>query len=334
MDTTLLIGNGLNLTLSKESWSELLTNIASHKGITPQKGLPLPFEFERIMNLYLGDKQNIKDKNRVYSETKKEMLRELQSKISLDDDAIHKKLTELPIQNIITTNYDFLLEYAFEPGISPKIDSQTTFIDKPVECINGVNFYHAHGHAHAIKSICLGYEHYIKLVTHIRNALDKKNTHDKCGLVNNLKNNTVLNEWYYKFFSDNIYIIGLGLSESEIDLWSLLTRRASLYYRDCDGAHSAIQNRIVYYDIIDNSDENNVSKAENKYSMLEAVHVEVRKRYLKEFSNNDFDNLAKEPEDEQQKAQKCALYKKAYESIFEEIKKEAVLVKCNHLLMY
>ena len=322
MDTTLLIGNGLNLTLSKESWSELLKGIAARKNINPQKELPLPFEFERIMNLYLEKKQSIKDKNRVYSETKKEMLRELQGKMFLDNDSIHKKLIELPIQSIITTNYDFLLEYAFEPGISPKIDSQTTFIDKPVECINGVNFYHAHGHAHAIKSICLGYEHYIKLVTHIRNALDKKSTHDKCGLVNNLKNNTVLNEWYYKFFSDNIYIIGLGLSESEIDLWSLLTRRASLYYRDCDGAHSAIQNRIVYYDIIDNSDANNVSKAENKYSMLEAVHVEVRKRYLKEFSNDDFDNLAKEPEDEQQKAQKHALYKKAYESIFEEIKKD------------
>ena len=322
MDTTLLIGNGLNLTLSDESWSELLKGIAARKHINPQKELPLPFEFERIMNLYLGDKQNIKDKNRVYSETKKEMLRELQSKIFLDDDAIHKKLTELPIQNIITTNYDFLLEYAFEPGISPKIDSQTTFIDKPVECINGVNFYHAHGHAHAIKSICLGYEHYIKLVTHIRNALDKKSTHDKCVLVENLKNNTVPNEWYYRFFSDNIYIIGLGLSESEIDLWSLLTRRASLYYRDCDGAHSAIQNRIVYYDIIDNSDANNVSKAENKYSMLEAVHVEVRKRYLKEFSNDNFNNPAIEPEGDQQKTQKCAPYKKAYASIFEEIKKE------------
>ena len=300
----------------------MLKGIAARKNINPQKELPLPFEFERIMNLYLEKKQSIKDKNRVYSETKKEMLRELQGKMFLDNDSIHKKLIELPIQSIITTNYDFLLEYAFEPGISPKIDSQTTFIDKPVECINGVNFYHAHGHAHAIKSICLGYEHYIKLVTHIRNALDKKSTHDKCGLVNNLKNNTVLNEWYYKFFSDNIYIIGLGLSESEIDLWSLLTRRASLYYRDCDGAHSAIQNRIVYYDIIDNSDANNVSKAENKYSMLEAVHVEVRKRYLKEFSNDNFNNPAIEPEGDQQKTQKCAPYKKAYASIFEEIKKE------------
>lgn len=322
MDTTLLIGNGLNLTLSKESWSELLTNIAARKGIAPQKGLPLPFEFERIMNLYLGNNQNIKDKNRVYSETKKMMLRELQGKKVLDDDAIHKKLTKLPIQSIITTNYDFLLEYAFKPGISPRIDSQTTFIDKPVECINGVNFYHAHGHAHAIKSICLGYEHYIKLVTHIRNALDIKSIYYKHELVKNIKNNTVPNEWYYRFFSDNMYIIGLGLSESEIDLWSLLTQRASLYYRDCDGAHSAIQNRIVYHDIIDNPDANNMSKAENKYSMLEAVHVEVRKRYLKEFSNDNFNNPAIEPEGDQQKTQKCAPYKKAYASIFEEIKKE------------
>lgn len=321
MDTTLLIGNGLNLTLSKESWSELLKNMAESKHITPQKGLPLPFEFERIMNLYLEKKQSIKDKNRVYSETKKMMLRELQRK-TLPDDAIHKELTKLPIQSIITTNYDFLLEYAFEPGISPRIDSQTTFIDKPVECINGVNFYHAHGHAHAIKSICLGYEHYIKLVTHIRNALDIKSIHDKHELVKNIKNNTVPNEWYYRFFSDNMYIIGLGLSESEIDLWSLLTQRASLYYRDCDGAHSAIQNRIVYYDIIDNPDANNMSKAENKYSMLEAVHVEVRKRYLKEFSNDNFNNPAIEPEGDQQKTQKCAPYKKAYASIFEEIKKE------------
>lgn len=39
MDTTLLIGNGLNLTLSKESWSELLKNMAESKHITPQKGV-------------------------------------------------------------------------------------------------------------------------------------------------------------------------------------------------------------------------------------------------------------------------------------------------------
>lgn len=51
---TLLIGNGLNRTLQFSiSWSELLCDIAKEHNVEYIPDLPMPLEFERIINTIL-----------------------------------------------------------------------------------------------------------------------------------------------------------------------------------------------------------------------------------------------------------------------------------------
>ena len=57
MDKTLLIGNGLNRTLkSSISWEDLLDDIANEYGVEHIDNLPMPLEFERIVNTILRKK--------------------------------------------------------------------------------------------------------------------------------------------------------------------------------------------------------------------------------------------------------------------------------------
>ena len=55
MDNCLLIGNGLNRTLkSSIAWSDLLEEIAVDFCVEHVSDIPLPLEFERIVNDYLN----------------------------------------------------------------------------------------------------------------------------------------------------------------------------------------------------------------------------------------------------------------------------------------
>lgn len=59
MEKTLLIGNGLNRTLRFSiSWSELLRDIADEHGVEYISDLPMPLEFERIVNAMLSQRNN------------------------------------------------------------------------------------------------------------------------------------------------------------------------------------------------------------------------------------------------------------------------------------
>ena len=56
-------------------------------------------------------------------------------------------------------------------------------------------------------------------------------------------------EYVARFFDHNVYIIGLGLNDQEVDLWWILCYRAYLYYSNIYNAKDLIKNRIIYYDV-------------------------------------------------------------------------------------
>lgn len=312
METTLLIGNGLNLTLSDDSWKNVVKKIAEDRNIQSIDTVSLPLEFERVMNIHLQNKPKLKNKSDAYSTAKSRMANDLRRK-QLPPDSVHYLLRDIPVDNIITTNYDYLLEQVYDLDFSPE-ESEDMYLDEARSKIDGVKFYHAHGEANNTKSICLGYEHYAKLLSRIRKNIDKKEGKNRV-ILRDLRFKVQRDSWYYKFFSDNVYIVGLGLGESEIDLWSLLTKRASLYYRDCEGAQSIIRNRIVYFDMIDDIDEN-IEHQSNKHELLRGAHVEVREKRLSDLIEPS--ELGKDDKEERKKE----AYRKAYTSFLNTIREE------------
>lgn len=315
METTLLIGNGLNLTLIDDTWKNVVKKIAEDRNIRSIASTSLPLEFERVMNIHLKNNPDLQNKSGAYSTAKSRMANDLRTK-RLPSDSIHYLLRDIPVDNIVTTNYDYLLEQVFDSDFVPE-ESTNMYLDEARSEINGVKFYHAHGEANNTKSICLGYEHYAKLLSRIRSNIDIKEGKNRV-ILRDLKFKVQRDSWYYKFFSDNIYIVGLGLGESEIDLWSLLTKRASLYYRDCEGAQSIIRNRIIYFDVINDIDGNEEYQT-SKHELLKGARVEVRAKRLSDLIEpSELGKLSKDDKEEKKKE----MYKKAYTLFLNTIREE------------
>ncbi len=118
-------------------------------------------------------------------------------------------------------------------------------------------------------------------------------------------------EWPELFYTSNISFIGYGLDDCEMDIWWLLTHRAYLYYANIDGAKKLINNKITFYDILEdipNSDklkEANRIHAEHykekKHQLLKSLHVEVVPISLQDHGGD---------------------YKAAYGTIFQKIKED------------
>lgn len=118
MDKTLLIGNGLNRTLkSSISWEDLLDDIANEYGVEYIDNLPMPLEFERIVNTILRKSSN--PSSQIYNDIKKKIANKVQDK-KLPANAIQHELCAIPVNAIITTNYDYLLENAYNQDFSYK----------------------------------------------------------------------------------------------------------------------------------------------------------------------------------------------------------------------
>lgn len=296
MDKCLLIGNGLNRSLCNSiAWSDLLQDIADEYQIGHNSDIPMPLEFERITNLYLSAHKSPSED--LYFEIKKKVVEKLKS-VKLPQDALHFDLKNIKPNAILTTNYDFLLEYIYNDEFEYKGDAKK-YLFASTSTQQGVEFYHLHGMISNPKSICLGYEHYIGVVQHLRQELNTKKDNIKdqmaiCQVL--LGNEQPKNTWGERFYTSDIYILGFGLANCETDLWWLLTHRAYLYYSNYCGLKEHIKNNIVYFDIIDDkrreNKENEIKRyrreieQNNKHLLLEANHIKVKKYKLSQFEDS------------------------------------------------
>lgn len=286
MERSLLIGNGLNRTLSSSiSWSELLCDIAKEHGVEYISDLPMPLEFERIVNTIL--KESDVPSDQIYSDVKARIAKKVKY-TKLPDDAIHRELTTLKADAIITTNYDYLLEYAFNSDFVYKGKTNTKYLWEAISAQQGVKFYHMHGMADNPDSICLGYEHYMGIVEKLRSKLNAKVQKRQ----NEMKIKRILagedgptGEWGERFYTTDVDIIGLGLTTAESDIWWLLTHRASIYYTNYCDMRKYMKNQITYYDVIDDLERNEpedervrqqkLAEKRKIHQLLKGAHVRV-----------------------------------------------------------
>lgn len=107
MENTLLLGNGLNLCLDGGvAWGQLLSEMASKYGIEPNLDIPLPLEFERIINKYLSNTIiGVDVASEVYTEEKQRIADRIKT-LTLPKSSIHYCIKDLPIASIITTKVD------------------------------------------------------------------------------------------------------------------------------------------------------------------------------------------------------------------------------------
>ncbi len=309
LENTLFVGNGLNRCLEGGiAWGDLLENIAIQLGVSYNKEIEMPLEFERIVNEFLKKSNGSRiDMSPTYYAIKAQISAAMQAPVTLGT-CVHKSIPFNKIRNIITSNYDLILEQAyyetekktFAQGPIPK--NVTKYLLGVTNDDEKIAFYHPHGIVTVPSTICLGYEHYMGLVERIRNSSNSKvkgSTKKPLPLPHELKiqrilngKDSITNESWEKFYTSNLAFVGFGLWTCESDIWWLLTHRAYLYYSNYENIGDLIKNHITYYDIVnprlsDVVEKDNHYELKNprdyysdKHKLLEGMHVEVRLRVV------------------------------------------------------
>ncbi len=252
MSTCLMIGNGLNLCHDNISWNGILNDFAKKRHIEYKRNaMPLPLEFERIMNIYLK-KGGVKHRYEAYGSAKGAIAKRINN-ITLPSGAVHYGLTKIEPDSIITTNYDFLIERAYGiPDTDIAIPKKNTLINSYTADVSGMKFYHPHGVVSKPSTICLGYMHYAKIVADLQKSISKKrnNRNREMLILQHCRGDITIDHWATKFYDSDVAIIGFGLALSEIDFWWVLEHRARLMNQQISDAASLVKNAIVYYDIM------------------------------------------------------------------------------------
>lgn len=274
MESALFIGNGLNRCYKNSvPWGELLKSIAVNNGSDYDKNNPMALEFERIMNSIL--QKMSKPNEEIYHIIKSEIAQKLLS-AELPENALHKNFVNLPVDNILTSNYDYMLEKAYNSEYRISKDSKRSEMKYSLNrklIINEKNFYHVHGEAEKEDTICLGYEHYSGYLQKIRSEIHSR-TKDELKIKQILLNKVLsTGSWPELFFTHDIYMIGFGLDISEIDVWWVLTYRAYLYYADICEVKNLIKNTIYFYSI-QMEDKKSDDKYKSFIHLLENINIE------------------------------------------------------------
>ncbi|MBR5948335.1 MAG: SIR2 family protein [Clostridia bacterium] len=255
----LLIGNGLERVCGGDDWQKLLEDpeiCKVDKTVRDViKDLPFPLKYE-LMSTEKNPHANftaadLDEESRRLSNMMKKIMA-----ASIDIDGSHalfKKLTELDVDHIFTTNYSYCPEKAFLPKrsfaskktrmafrFSLHTDNEgrqkqersyrihTGYLMRSEKSGREVGIWHIHGECSVPTGVVLGHDKYGRLLSRIVNTC--------CGIDydNKIRNkpNYTFTSWPELFLFGDIYVLGFGLYECEFDLWWLLRRKQREKYAD------------------------------------------------------------------------------------------------------
>ena len=262
---TLFIGNGINKLDSNLSWNEMLKGIINDmdkNNEIPFENKPYPLLYEEIYTR--GKKYSKYDEKRI-----KNNIYNLTNKLQSND--YHRKLMDLPVKNIITTNYDYCLENA-NGKIDNNINKEKKYSLFRKRISGDKAIWHIHGELDIKESLMLGYEHYAgalqKMRNYVTNGISTKKKVYKSPFCEGKKDfEEEKHSWIDIFLRDEIHIVGFRFGFDEIDLWWLLSYRNRLILeknKECGD---------IYYYFFDRGKDNN--KEKSKLDMLEILGVKL-----------------------------------------------------------
>ncbi len=274
MPHALLIGNGLNRCYDAlHSWGSLLGDLAERLGVPGKQDSSFSMEFERIVNAAL--KADRISNAQAFRQIKGYIAAPMMD-VGISPQLLHRRVMELPVDELLTTNYDYLLEYAADPCFFQRgVKSGSTEIRYSLsrkQYAGGRTIRHIHGEAKAPSSICLGFEHYAGALMKLRSLLLAHESGAQDVVLFNILRGCKASTGCFAelFFTHDLSILGYGLDRTEIDVWWLLTYRAFLMNANYRGMAQLVQNRVVFY---------HVGRAGDPFlqlrSLLESLNVEV-----------------------------------------------------------
>lgn len=280
MKKSFFYGNGLNyLSENPVGWEDLLEKVMGDEKFDTNS-LPYLMTYERIRLNW--NKASSKSKNGI-SHLKVEIAKILGSQKSNE---FYKKLLNLPVDNYLTTNYDYAINKAFHESSLKNLSKNNSTEDlysirRNTSLVNengkAGKVWNIHGELDNPKSIMLGINHYCgsvgKIDGYIKGTYNFTIKGEKPKvrpIEEKLKNNDFDGySWLELFFNSNVHIAGFGLDFSEIDLWWILNKRARLKEL------SLIKNSVTYYAKPINQVTKNIDIEKRKRELLKSFGVNV-----------------------------------------------------------
>ena len=239
----LLLGNGINRLSNEYSWSDLLDELIKATGksevITYREEKPFTLLYEEI---YLRTLKHLQCKE---IRLKKKIANLVLSKFTPNE--FHTKFLNLNVEHILTTNYDYNLERSSynDHGKAANVLTERKYNLFRRRNVNDRYIWHIHGEADAPNSITLGHEHYVGYLQKMGNYLKDKITSKRKGEQKEIRSPIqmaihrqkeirafdkakTIYSWVDLFLMNDVYILGLSLDYTEIDLWWLMIFKARL----------------------------------------------------------------------------------------------------------
>ncbi len=224
----LLLGNGINRAYQFASWGELLRELGT-KSLTEEEELALekvPYPLRSV--ILTEDCIDVK--------MKESSIRLSQLNADPEEKALLYQYAELPIDTILTTNYTYELEQALNPAFhcepgrrckyrkvasdyAPKnaIPHLHTYFDVEAKKFP---IWHIHGEAAKADTMVIGHYFYGNLLSQVQQYISKLLMRYKISLAKG--SDIPVNSWVDYFMLGDVYIVGLGMDLSELDLWWLV----------------------------------------------------------------------------------------------------------------
>ena len=227
----LLVGNGINRTFGDNSWDELLKELKTNKRVSMAdkeiKEMPFPLLAMLLTGGTIDDFDN--DQAKIFYGKE-----DISEKISL-----LQKILEIPVKDILTTNYGYELERAADARIkhhgSNLKANHTKAVDRSEPKYMLHTYYsctfenqekriwHIHGEAKKKGSLILDHYQYGKLLGKYQEYFEKQK--NKQFLRQEAGEPPILDSWPDLFVMGDVYVFGFGFDFSEFDMWWLLNRK-------------------------------------------------------------------------------------------------------------
>ena len=224
----LLIGNGINRAFGVSSWDELISKIQTRKLTLEEKACldKIPYPLRPVIltedNVCNNMKENAED---------------LCSFKPVDEEVdLIKDITTLQLDTILTTNYTYEIEKSICSEFLCKVGRGSRFRKKAQITtgkyeMNQLHTYfsvaedkpivwHIHGESAKPDTMVLGHYQYGKLLAKIQQYVPKLVARHKSATLKGHIFNYY--SWVDYFLLGNVYIVGLGMDLSEMDLWWLV----------------------------------------------------------------------------------------------------------------
>ena len=223
----LLLGNGLNRAYDNGSWNDMLRAITQREDLPANLSSPMPLQAILASNDHLSTELHTPEFEQTW----------YGSLNNTDQRAMYNKLLDLPVTDILTTNYSYELETAaLDCNVTEKQIKKLAHHTAQVsrceirgrfftynQLPNDKRVWHIHGEARTPDSMVLGHYFYGNTVARMKAYLEQYG-----GLYSHYQKqgqSKPLRSWLDAFILGDVYVLGFGFDLSELDLWWLLNRK-------------------------------------------------------------------------------------------------------------